>query len=545
MECTLPSRPAPGSASLLGSLPAEILFQISEHLVPEPSEIGETRPVSYHKLMPGEPWFEFTRCRCGLRSLSLVSRQLSEISRPLLYRLVSILDEEGMVLFLRTLTERPEFGLWTRYFSCHLTLTRDSVVREIRRSFGRLLRTFHPDAPGLNAGSPIGRALAIVVLALPVLNTPVGGFDDVPQVLLFFILTLLKRVETLLIQLPICDHHPEYTALFEKLAKVSEEDSKRRHDTTEPPFRHVRTLMLQGDPELMEHFESDDCSCEVPEVWGCQARDYWPLFEALPNLTTLEVSSDDGAWRNARDASGEKDPKPYLGRIRHVYLHNSICCPRTLHHVVKNAPSLQTLYMTPRLEDDFEHGPAGDDSDAHPEALDNALLEHAPKLRHLDVAWFDCRGFDCLIGPEGRLASLPRMRRLETLCVQLCVLYGNNPATLFTPLADLLPPSLVELALEEWRWSDLDTLDEMDDWIASERVTHYQAKQEYRAAALGILEQFALDCPRRLPRLRKVSFLTKIPWTWKLEGFVGMESHFQGIRRILEGGGVEFIVDEI
>ncbi|KAK1765609.1 hypothetical protein QBC33DRAFT_543347 [Phialemonium atrogriseum] len=395
-----------------------------------------------------------------------------------------------------------------------MTLTRDSVVRETRRCFGRLLRTFDTLAPGLSSGSPIGRALSIMVLALPVLSTHAGDFDGVPQVLLFFVLTLLKRLETLMLQLPICDDHPEYTVLFEKLAKSQESEGGSEDEL---PFQNIKTLLLQGDPELLEHFESDDCSCEVPEVWGCQARDYWPVYDAFPNLN----------------------------RIQHLYLHNSIACPRNLNQVLKNAPSLRTLYMTPRREDDFDHGPGGDLTHAHPEALDVALLERPKKLRHLDVAWFDCRGYESLIGPEGRLSAIAELVHLEKLCIQLCVLYGNSPANLLTPLVDLLPPSLVELALEEWWWDDVDTYDDMEDWIATEKVVHYQGKQEYRAKAVGILEKFALACPGRLPKLRKVSFLTKIPWTWTLEGYVTMQSHFDGVKGLLEGHGVEFLVDEV
>lgn len=543
----------------LALLPWEILAQIFEHLVPDPPEIGETKPVGYDKLVPGEAWYDFTRCRRGLWSLNLVSRHFATIARPLLYRVIAILDEEGMLLFLRTLTDRQDFGHSTRYLSCHLTLTRDSVVREIRRSFGKLLRTFNPHSPGLAVGSPIGRALEIMVVALPVLSTQAGDFDGVPQVLMFFILTYLKNLETLMLQVPICDDHPEYRVLFEKFfqawdaweAKLDARQAARQDadldedmdEESRPPLQNVETLLLQGDPELLEHFESDDCSCEVPEVWGCQARDYWPLFECIPNLTTLEVSSDDGVWAVTKRDRPHKRP-PYLRGIRHLYLHNSIACPRNLYQVLKNAPDLQTLYMTPRREDDFDHGPGGDDTHAHPESLDTALLEHSTKLRHLDVGWFDCRGFETLIGPEGRLSCLPELAHLEKLCIQLCVLYGNNPANLLNPLVGLLPPSLVELTLEEWWEDDIDTYEDMVDWSVIDMITHYQLKQDYRAKAIRILEHFAMSCTSHLPKLRKVTFLIKIPFTWSVEGQVSMASHFSGVKYLLDGHGIEFLVED-
>src|SRR5437763_1628810 len=89
-----PNRPRPVHLELL---PTEILTAILELLVPQPPEVGETKPVSYEKLMPGEPWYDFTRSRHGLRSLCLVNRHLSTLAFPYLYRTVAILNEDAMV----------------------------------------------------------------------------------------------------------------------------------------------------------------------------------------------------------------------------------------------------------------------------------------------------------------------------------------------------------------------------------------------------------------------------------------------------------------
>jgi hypothetical protein len=130
------------SALGLEIMPPEIIAMILDHLIPTPPEIGETRPVAYNQLMVDEPWFAFTRCRRGLHSLCRVSRRLSEMARPLLYRVVTIWDEKAMLLLFRTLCRKPEYGLWTRYLSCHITLSSLSVIREIRELLPEYQDTF-------------------------------------------------------------------------------------------------------------------------------------------------------------------------------------------------------------------------------------------------------------------------------------------------------------------------------------------------------------------------------------------------------------------
>ncbi|KAK0622642.1 hypothetical protein B0T14DRAFT_514192 [Immersiella caudata] len=535
----------------LEALPAEIVTSILESLIPQLPEIGETRPVSYHKLMPGEPWHDFTRCRRGLWSLCLVSRRFSAEAQPLLYRVIALLNEESMFLLFRTLVEHPLHGRWSRYFGIHLTLTRDSCIRETRRAVGRLLGTFKPAAEPKHLMVPVTHALKIMSLSLPVLSTHDGDFDDVPQVIVAFMLVFLSRLETLLLQVPICDDHPEYAALFHKAQTARHHFTAHVNEAERDliPFERIETLLLQGDPELLDHFENEECDCEIPEVWGSQPRRYYPLFACFPRLHTLEVSTDDGAWSNIMDErpsylTGDTTSTLYLAGIRHLYIHNSVACPRNLHQVLINAPDLQTLYMTPRRDDDFYRGPPESTSNAHPQALDAALTSHARHLRHLDVGWYDVSGFESLIGPDGRLASLPDLPRLEKLCVQLAALYGTSPATaLQTPLAELLPPNLIELTLEDWWWSNTTTLDDMEDWGPREKLTHYRNQREYRRLAVQMLEQFAGGFRERMTKLKKVMLLVKIPFTWVVEDGIEIGFHFGEAKRLFGEKGVEFCVE--
>lgn len=201
--------------------------------------------------------------------------------------------------------------------------------------------------------------------------------------------------------------------------------------------------------------------------------------------------------------------------------------------------------MTPSDEASIDPPLVEDAANADEEALDTALELYAHNLHHLDVSWYERFGTESEIGQHGRLNSLPRLQKLEKLCVQLAVLYGTKPATVLdTPLAEQLPPNLVELTLEDWWWSNVDTYEHLEWWEARDAVAHYQSQGEYRRTALRMLEQFARDAPERLPRLRKVLLLCKIPWTWMMDPDVPLDFHFREVRDVLASKGIQFLVED-
>ncbi|KAK3364998.1 hypothetical protein B0T24DRAFT_598318 [Lasiosphaeria ovina] len=77
----------------------------------------------------------------------------------------------------------------------------------------------------------------------------------------------------------------------------------------------------------------------------------------VPQMPVLPQSGgvDDGCWSNATPGRDGGD-NLYLAKIRHIYLHNSVTSPIDLHHLLHNAPNLETLYMTPRPEWDMDYG---------------------------------------------------------------------------------------------------------------------------------------------------------------------------------------------
>ncbi|KAK3368742.1 hypothetical protein B0H63DRAFT_81092 [Podospora didyma] len=526
----------------LESLPVEVIELILQWLVPLQPEIGDTHPVAYDQLAEGEFWFDFTRCRRGLASLCLASRRLSVMAQPLLYRVMAILDEDQMVLFLRTLAGNPVIGILTRHVSCHLTLTSAESMPETRRALTTYLHTFE------YASQPQALIQSVRTYMSLVNPDDHAPFDDIPELLLSYILLFLPKLETILLQVPVVDY-PEDFPLIQRLS-LAKDMFFSPDDPESLPFAKVHTLFLQGDPEMIEHFDENDCECSVPDFYGVQVPRYGVLSKAFPNLTTLEVYADDGIWTDSNFqyslyASGQTEFTPYMSAIRHLYLHDSCACPRNMHHILRNAPNLETLYMTPRPNAYFEVEEGEEDLEvAQPDALDVALAAYGKNLRHLDISWNTAQGYEGLIGPDGQLTSLCEMPKLEKLYVQLAALYGISPTALETPMAELLPPNLVDLTLEDYWWHNCDDYEEMEDWDQYEKIRHYKTQHIYRKNAVRLLKDFARDAKERVPRLKKVLLLPRIPWTWMMEDSdVTIEYHFEEVIALFRDEGIEFLVE--
>ncbi|KAK0737247.1 hypothetical protein B0T21DRAFT_364731 [Apiosordaria backusii] len=548
----------------LATLPPEILMGVFDCLIPTPPEIGETGPVALEQMFEGEPWYEFILCRRALASLCLVSKPFREMAHPLLYRVVAVTNPQTLLLFFRTLAEFPDHGLHTRFLSCHMTLTRNNVIHGVREAMrGQLDKIKTSNAKGVIATSI--RITMEQSRKLCALNLQ-PYFDGLPQGLFSLVLGTCKRVETLLLEVPICDDQGDYNILFNMLHRdVFDIDHGHMLDydeSEERPYQHIHTVLLQGDTEMIKHLEIDECDCDIPELYGVKCNSYFPLFAVLPKLTTLEVTCDSGDWANLltqadRNRSITNSPdfwakafpdQAYLAGIKHIYLHNSMVLPHHLHLLLKFAPQLETLYVTPRRIE--EQGPVrwprapglGEEEDH--ESLNLGLLNYGKKrLKNLDVTWTSLKNMEKLLGPEGRIVCLPELATLEKLCIQLEPLYGNmkNAATL--PLLSLLPPNLVELTIEEWWWRYEKLYFDMKKWKRKQRVEHYTKEKEYRRAAVEMLMKFARSIDVTSNRLRKVMLVCKIPWTWVLEGAVEAEEHFLGVKLAFEEKGVVFEVD--
>ncbi|KAK4638849.1 hypothetical protein QC761_703980 [Podospora bellae-mahoneyi] len=565
------SHAAARSPLTLATLPPEILMGIVECLIPTPPEIGETGPVALAQMFEGEPWYEFILCRRALASLCLVTRTFREMAHPLLYRVIAITNPRTMLLLFRTLAEFPHYGLHTRFLSCHITLTRNNVIRGVKEAMHEQLGRFKPsDAPGVIAQYVRN---SIMQAGSVCSHWMQPYYDGLPQNIFSMILASCKRVETLLLEVPICDEDGDYNILFHKMHGDLHEFDLARDPSVkdeERPYQHIHTLLLQGDTEMIKHLEIDECDCDIPDNYGVKCNTYFPLFAALPKLATVEVTCDSGDWTNPivnlnqnimarlhaihpgstqfyKTMASLPPDHPYLGGIKHIYLHNSMVMPHHLHYLLKFAPYLETLYVTPRrIEDDGPvrwprvHGPEEEDH----ESLNLGLQQYGKKhLKNLDVGWTSLKNMEKLVGPEGRIICLPELKNLEKLCIQLETLYGNMKNAAVLPLLSLLPPNLMELTIEDWWWRYEKLYFDMKMWKPKKKVEHYTREKAYRQAAVEMLMRFAKSLDVTTNRLKKVMLVCKIPWTWVLEGAVEADEHFMGVKLAFEEKGVVFEVD--
>ena len=364
-----------------------------------------------------------------------------------------------------------------------------------------------------------------------------------PQELLCCVLRCLVNVKTVLLQVP-ATHDQNYNGLCVEINAKSQAGC----------FQHIDTLILQGDPDPAaadddDDDEWDDDDDDDDDEWdggggggggngSDDDNDCASVFQSFPKLTTLKISSDAGDWIH----------NTLPPNIRHIYLYNSSATPWHLSNLLRNAPMLETLCMTPcdaNLLDEFMDD---DTDDVDPQALDHALADHAERLQVLEIRWDYLMGPESLTGSDGRLTSLANMQSLRILYVQMALLYGEPSAVLEMPLINLLPPNLVELTLEDWWWADLGLFDELLDPEPQERAANYQTQRKYRASVVPAVMEFARDVRQRLRKLKKVVCMTpcwvlekEVSVDWVPEEATSLESHL--VKATFLEQGIEFSVE--
>ncbi len=361
--------PARGEAALqprLDRLPTEVIGQILEHLVPEQPEPGETSPVEYDKMIEEEPWFDRTRRRAGLRSCCLVSRRVSAVALPLLYRTIFVVRDESLVQLVGTFLRQPHYGEWPRSLSVHLTLTDETVCRNAWRAAGALIRTMDADELGASE-RPAVRMLA----GLRDRRLSDDALLCVPQALLFATLTFMSRLDSLLLQVPLTldQDQSQYTALCDAFTDTSARSSGANiasnvaaGSTARPrsaiglfqlgqPCPSLTKLLLQADPDCLKRVEDEAVLAHggILDVYGCAAGSYWPIMAACLRLDTVELFMDDGNWLAARHPRRYRYPAAdaRLDNIRRLYLHDTFATPQQVSDALRRFPRLEVLYVVP------------------------------------------------------------------------------------------------------------------------------------------------------------------------------------------------------
>ena len=235
-----------------------------------------------------------------------------------------------------------------------------------------------------------------------------------------------------------------------------------------------------------------------------------------------------------------------LTNVTRLFLNDTFVTPQQLSRVLSYFPALEILYVDPRWTHDNN---AFVEEDTFTTTLDDALRRHGRRIRHLDLGFFDCRECEDTIGDDGRLTCLVDMTQLLTLCVQLnllCPSTGVDAHGAAVMLSDLFPPSLEELSVEDWWWSDADEwIWQIDRMSLEEGLSEpYARRAGYRAGIVAALMSLADLAPEKFPNLRKVAYLVRSQLTWRIGNQRMLEPHMAGVREAFQIHGIEFTVAE-
>lgn len=231
--------------------------------------------------------------------------------------------------------------------------------------------------------------------------------------------------------------------------------------------------------------------------------------------------------------------------------------------------------MYPRRVDSFHRIPPQDSVKADEDCLDLVLAQHGKNLKHLDLNWFDCQGAEASIGVGGRLASLPLLEKVEKLCVQLVLLFGDlgqqptgtggggggggEAMMQQRPVAELLPPNVTELTLEDWWWESLDDFDTFYRWSEEQKEQHWNEKRGYRAVVVDMFKGLAGVAggnaraeggydgeTEKMEKLKKVRFFIRTLPTWippEGKGYPTVLEVFEEVSELFAKAGVRFEVE--
>ncbi|KAH6641104.1 hypothetical protein F5144DRAFT_123538 [Chaetomium tenue] len=198
-----------------------------------------------------------------LQTTCLVSRRLSDISRPLLYHTVLLRDAKSLYHLFWTLCRRPEYGCWARWFACNfflenadrtihnLLVSDNETVRHFLGQVSILRPYYRPDEPLFNevlgeyAPSP-------------------AAVRGIPDVLFGLVLRSLTQVETLELW-PLCGPGE---ALYEIIRATQHIP---REEPGVAPFQQIRVLYAHGDgihPRDKDNFFAPDDLSVTADDWG-------------------------------------------------------------------------------------------------------------------------------------------------------------------------------------------------------------------------------------------------------------------------------------
>ncbi|KAI1083074.1 hypothetical protein F5B20DRAFT_577457 [Whalleya microplaca] len=365
----------------LGTIAFELQQQIAEHLSPEPL-VAEAFPDIN----------DVSENRRALKALCLTNHRLYDASFKSLYKNVILwrdntLDRNGLVFFLRSLTENAHLRRSVKHISCFINLNESEEHEkfdelEISRSWNSLLGDGNFTVP---AESLDVFRCASLVDEKGTLSKDVNG-ECVFRAITFF----ASRLESLIMQCPQSQNtivsyldHP-FDTPYHILSAASGFNDERS------PLGKLQTLRIQPDCDFMSHPRRPLPSLEVNE--SCLTLQTFNIAAALPHIRKLVLR------KSAIKLDGLQSPEPK------AYLN-----------------SVLSRGFADKLESLDIHGCF-------------YLLHREP---------------DSEIGSPGTTPCLASFSVLRELSIDIKLLFGKWPWQQTRQLQDMLPKSLEKLELYE------------------------------------------------------------------------------------------------
>jgi hypothetical protein len=440
---------------------------------------------------------------------------------------------------------RPDLGRLIRQMACWVTLTRETIIQRLMS----LAKEKFESCPSYRN------------LYQTLINQ-----DDIPQLILFDVLCRSPQLTMLSLMVPKTADGIEYSALMTMVARNRQSDNTSTasatgdHDQALGISRSLASIQLCLDlrPPAASRSRGDG---RDEQDLGFDHQDYWPLL-IMPNVVRVYCYGDDASfdlgflWEedDSKEEEGSVEigapPKGYLQTVREIHLDASSSGPKSLYSLCRHAPQLEVLRVTHRRhsQEEFSWG------NPNAETFDSGLLMRASTLRHLHLDFYDSTEYISFTGKDGRLASLPQLRHLETLHIQLQTLFGAISAIYRRDIGSMFPSSLIELTLHD-QWpqdviereecimmysGNLDPMEFQGGWIMSPGVTKVEFWYSYRKAILRMLMRLCNVSAERLPRLRRLSYVSDY---WSCRGWE-RENPFGVVQARFSEKGIEFHAGE-
>lgn len=493
-------RDGPKSNARLDSLPAEINAAIYGHLTPDslPFDSVTPRLQELSRRKDKTKWEgRYFEQISQLRDLRLVSRGVCHAVTPFFLKSVIISSAREFVLFLRSLLQSPQYGVYIKQLAIFVTLNNElvgeRVVNHIRKGLasGTFTKRIHvtrplPDEPieyfisefrHMGGEFMDGRGF--------------GQWDatDIAEFALFCLLRAAPKLDQLALQVPMRPEIGRLTAAGIQIrGKRDPWCTLHRHIRSErdvPPGSHLRKLQLRPDPKEhvlreMQHRRHEIGAFRNSDILNYRLGHHRLLLESFPSLSTLQLAS----CGEVSLIGATKDGWVHRN-IEHIHLHNTSEGPLAISHLLSPevTPCLKSLHVRQRpkqlFTDDMVLVHSADrDNEGKEVNLDLALAARADSLRELRLIFDYTWEYGCFIGPGRRLTCLPDLVRLQKLTIQLQLLFGNPKRLYQKPepcLARMLPPNLVELTIR-------------DDW-AIDSI----AREQRRRSQLGYLTRVQIQ----------------------------------------------------